>query len=66
MLVSCREVRDSEIGALRRHLGRWLTNIDCRVALREANGDLNSAVEWLLRNGILERARAEVGRRNSE
>ena len=63
MMASCREVHDYEVGALRTRIGKWLTNSDCRVALREADGDLDHAVEWLLHCRILERARYEVGRR---
>jgi translation elongation factor EF-Ts len=41
---------------LRRKAGVPLTNSDCRVALREAKGSLESAFQWLLENKIIERA----------
>ena len=66
MMVSCREVHDYEVGALRTRIGKWLTNSDCRVALREANGNFDHAIEWLLRHKILERAQSEVPHRLPE
>ena len=52
-----------QIHALRKRIGEWLTNSDCRVALRESNGDPDRAIEWIMNNGILYRIRDEIGTR---
>jgi translation elongation factor EF-Ts len=53
------EPADYILDALRRKAGVPLTNSDCRVALRETKGSLESAFQWLLENKIIARTAPE-------
>lgn len=56
MVSIIKEIPDHAIVALRQRAAEVrLTNSDCRVALREAQCNVEGAFKWLLENKIIER-----------
>lgn len=57
------EICESDVLALRIVARVELTDSDCRVALREANGDFYKAYHWLIDNRVIDRIKIDMARR---
>jgi translation elongation factor EF-Ts len=63
MTTTCQEISDNDIQQLRSMVGVKLTDSDCRVALRETDGNYNEAYHWLLENRVIDKIKIDMARR---